>query len=190
MRTAAVVVLVIVVLAAATLWWISGRGYSARATPSALEAEIAERIRGLAIPRGAKEKPNPVAVTPESVGMGLGHFADHCATCHGNDGKGQTTIGQGLYPKPPDLTDPDAQGLTDGEMYYIIVNGIRFTGMPGFGEDDPAETWHLVNFIRHLPKITPAELQRMDALNPKPPAERKEAQEEEEFLKGGNPKHH
>jgi mono/diheme cytochrome c family protein len=185
MRTAAVVLLVIVALGGAALWWISGRGYSARATPSALEAEIAERVRGLAIPRGAKDKTNPVRITADSVHMGLEHFADHCAICHGNDGRGQTTIGQGLYPKPPDLTDADAQGLTDGELYYIIVNGIRFTGMPGFGEDQPEETWHVVNFMRHLPKITPAELQHMEALNPKSPADRDEEQKEEEFLKGG-----
>ncbi len=185
MRAVAVTVLVIVVIIGAGVWWISGRGYSARETPSALEAEIAEHVRGLAIPRGAKEKKNPVPVSADSVRMGLAHFADHCAICHGNDGRGQTTIGQGLYPKPPNLTDPDAQELADGEMYYIIVNGIRFTGMPGFGDDDPAETWHLVNFIRHLPKITPGELQQMDALNPKGPEERKEEQQEEEFLKGG-----
>ncbi len=185
MRAAAITLVLIVAVVGVGVWWISGRGYSARATPSALEAELAEHVRGLAIPRGAKEKKNPVAITPESVRMGMEHFADHCAICHGNDGRGQTTIGQGLYPKPPNLTDADAQELTDGELYYIVVNGIRFTGMPGFGEDDPEESWHLVNFIRHLPKITPAELQRMATLNPQSPAERKEKQEEEDFLRGG-----
>lgn len=190
MRAAALVLLVIVVLVGGGLWWVSGRGYSARATPSALEAEIAERLRGIALPRGAKRTANPVLSSPDSVGMGMEHFADHCAICHGNDGRGQAPIGQGLYPKPPNLADADVQELTDGELYYIIVNGIRFTGMPGFGEDDPAQSWHLVNFIRHLPKITPAELERMEALNPRTPADRKEQQEEEEFLKGSKPKHH
>src|SRR3989442_10826244 len=76
------------------------------------------------------------------------HYADHCAICHGNDGRGTTLIGKGLYPKPPDMTQPATQGLTDGELYYIIENGIRFTGMPGFGEevgsDQDKETWDAV----------------------------------------------
>ena len=50
--------------------------------------------------------------------------------CHGNDGKGKTTIGQNLYPKTPDMTLPATRNMTDGELYYTIQNGIRLTGMP------------------------------------------------------------
>ncbi len=86
------------------------------------------------------------------------HFADHCAVCHGNDGKGQTAFGKGLYPRPPDLSAPATQDLSDGELFYVIENGVRFTGMPAFGgEGPPALTWHLVTFIRHLPSLTPEE---------------------------------
>jgi len=80
----------------------------------------------------------------------------------------------------------DTQNLTDGELYYTIHNGIRLTGMPAWGtaeEDD--DSWKLVVFIRHLPKLTPAEEREMEALNPKGPGEKKEEQEEEQFLNEG-----
>ena len=92
--------------------------------------------------------------------------------CHANDGSGKkTAIGNGLYPKPPDLRAAATQDLTDGELFYIIENGVRFTGMPAFGtgKPDPAgekQVWQLVYFIRHLPRITPAEIEWMEGLNP------------------------
>jgi hypothetical protein len=72
------------------------------------------------------------------------------------------------------------QNLTDGELYYIIDNGVRMTGMPGWGGDPEhgAEAnWNLVQFIRHLPKLTPAEEARMRELNPKAPDEDHEGHE-------------
>jgi mono/diheme cytochrome c family protein len=92
--------------------------------------------------------------------------------CHGNDGSIQKTpIGHGLFPKPPDLRDSPTQQLTDGELFYIIDNGVRFTGMPAFGTGTPSEAgdrqvWQLVTFIRHLPRITAAEVGWMESLNP------------------------
>ena len=101
----------------------------------------------------------------------MAHFADHCAFCHANDGSGSSEIGRGLYPKPPDMRAAATQGLTDGELFYIIENGVRFTGMPAFGtgkEDAAGEklAWQLVLFIRHLPRITDEEISRMKQLNP------------------------
>ena len=55
--------------------------------------------------------------------------------------RGETLIGRGLYPKPPDMTAGGTQQLTDGELYTIIENGVRFTGMPAFGEEAGYETW-------------------------------------------------
>jgi mono/diheme cytochrome c family protein len=55
------------------------------------------------------------------------------------------------------------QELTDDELFHIIQNGIRFTGMPGWaGEHTPEETWQLVSFIRHLPRLTPEELDQLE----------------------------
>src|SRR5689334_12786965 len=116
-------------------WMIVGRGFSAREEPSALEAFVAQRLRSVAIPRVARETANPVATSEEVVSEAMAHFADHCASCHANDGSGDTSIGKGLFPKPPDMRLAKTQNLTDGELYYIIHNGIRLTGMPAFGEE-------------------------------------------------------
>jgi hypothetical protein len=83
---------------------------------------------------------------------------------------------------------PNTQSLTDGEIYYIIHNGIRLTGMPAWGtEEKDDDSWKLVAFIRHLPYLTPAEEREMEALNPKGPGEKQEEQEEEQFLNEGQP---
>ena len=87
------------------------------------------------------------------------------------------------------------QNLTDGEIYYIIHNGIRLTGMPAWGtdENDP-DSWKLVYFIRHLPQLTPAEVKEMETLNPKSAMDRQEEHDEEDFLNGKtvekNEQHH
>ena len=99
-----------------------------------------------------------------------------------------TMFGNGLYPKPPDLRLAPAQNLTDGEIFYILENGIRMSGMPAFGGVDSEEaSWKLVYFIRHLPQLTPAEEAQMGELNPKGPEEMKESADETQFLNGGGP---
>jgi mono/diheme cytochrome c family protein len=186
-----VLLLLIVFAAAAGAWYLAGRGFSAREEPSRLEEAVALGLRDLATPRNVKEITNPVPATPEIVQAGLRHFADHCAICHGNDGGGDTELGRGMYPKPPDLREARTRNLSDGEIFYIIENGVRFTGMPGFGQDTAEssnETWHLVHFVRHLPKITPEELAEMERLTPKDAEELEAEREAEEFLKGGTQK--
>jgi mono/diheme cytochrome c family protein len=162
-------------------------GFSARARPLATEEFLARRLRWLSTPAGVRDLQNPVAATPENLRDGRIHFADHCASCHGNDGSGDTQIGRNLYPKAPDMRKAETQKLTDGELFYIIKNGIRFTGMPAWGQDtseDDRASWHLVSFIRHLPGITPGELEEMKAMNPVSPTELKEREEEARFLEG------
>ena len=107
---------------------------------------------------------NPLSPTPLNVAEGRDHFADHCAICHANDGSGKTMINEGLYPPAPDLRDRDTQQLSDGELLSIIKNGIRFTGMPGWGGEDN-ENWKLVLFVRHLPELSDKELELMKEVN-------------------------
>jgi len=163
-------------------------GVSARSEPSAAEALLARRLRHWAIPRDERERPNPLPTTPQNLAEGRAHFADHCALCHANDGSGDTEIGRGLYPRVPDMRRPQTQSLSDGELFAIIKNGVRLTGMPAWGSEDRASdeaTWKLVLFVRHLPDLTEAELRQMRELNPKTPSEAAEEREEREFLEGG-----
>lgn len=160
-------------------------GFSARDEPTAMETLVARMVRNLAVPAAMKHAKNPFSATPEVLTEAEAHFADHCATCHANNGSGGTEIGRNMYPKPPDMRLPQTQDLTDGEIYSIIHNGIRLTGMPAWGEPDPKadqDSWKLVLFIRHLPTLTAEEEKEMEALNPKSPEEMREEREEEQFL--------
>ena len=162
-------------------------GFSAKAEPHWLEIFMARQLRYLAIPLENRNLRNPVLLTPEVLKEARAHFADHCATCHANTGSGQTVIGKNVYPKAPDLRLSDTQDMSDGEMFFIIQNGIRFTGMPAFGTGDSSQdtdSWKLVHFIRHLPRLSPAELEEMKALNPKTKHEREEEAAAERFLEG------
>jgi mono/diheme cytochrome c family protein len=177
---------VVVVLLGLVFWFVQ-RGFSARDEPSLVESVLARRIRRLAIPRAARRLVNPMPESPEMLKTGMSHFADHCASCHGNDGSGATEMGRNLYPKAPDMRLDATQSLSDGELFSIIENGVRFTGMPAWSTGTPesaAATWHLVQFIRHLPALTPEELEEMKALNPKSPSELEEEREDRAFLTG------
>jgi mono/diheme cytochrome c family protein len=173
-------------------------GLSARATPTAMEAMIARNVRHLAIPANARNEHNPIAASDETLKGARAHFADHCASCHANDGSGDTMYGKGLYPKPPNLRLEDTQKLSDGELFWIIENGVRFTGMPAFGGSahSQEDSWKLVLFIRYLPQLTMEDRVEMERENPKGPHEHEEDQEEQDFLRGepvqqkAAPEHH
>ena len=163
-------------------------GIGARREPSSLEMKVAPKLRSLAIPASAKQAANPVPANAEAIADGMAHFADHCAVCHGNDGRGDTEMGRGLYPKAPDMRLDTTQQLSDGDLFYIIEHGIRFTGMPGWRTGTTAgeeSSWRLVHFIRHLPTLTPAELDAMKARNPRSPEDIRFEIEEERFLNEG-----
>jgi mono/diheme cytochrome c family protein len=174
-------------LALAAAIWLWTRGIDARDEPGTLEISLARQARSLAVPADVRARPNPIPASPESIRAGLEHWADHCASCHGNDGSGDTTIGRGLYPRAPDMRDDATQELTDGELFYIIENGVKLTGMPAWGtgtEEGEAASWHLVHFIRHLPELSDEELVLMEELNPRGPAEWRALEEERKFLAG------
>jgi len=196
MKRSQIVLLAIVVvlgLLVAAVVSILHDGLSARAQPSALETAIARTARKMAAPSGAHNQKNPIADSPDVQREARLHFADHCAICHSNDGSGDTMIGHGLYPKPPDLREQGTQNLSDGDIFWIIQNGVRLTGMPAFGgagsghDHDVEDSWKLVRFIRHLPALTPAEKLEMEKYNPKGPDDREEEQEENDFLNGAKP---
>ena len=186
-RAAALLVIVAAIIATAIGYSILSRGLSTRTAPSQVEVMIARTMRRLATPAGVRAQKNPLEPTGAVLADGLGHFADHCASCHANNGSGQTALGQNLFPKAPDMRGSDTQSLSDGELFALIENGSRLTGMPAWGDGTPASaagSWGLVHFIRRLPSLTPDELTRMEALNPKSPEQFRQEEEMRRFLEG------
>jgi mono/diheme cytochrome c family protein len=172
------------------------RGFSASEPPGVLERWIARRARSAALPSDARARTNPLQNTPEVLAEARAHWADHCATCHANDGSGDTLLGKHTSPPAPDMRLDATQKLTDGELFYVIQNGVRLTAMPAWGSGsshDEQDSWKLVYFIRHLPQLTLEEKQEMEKLNPKGPDDLKEEEEEKKFLEGqgeANPHEH
>ena len=164
----------------------TANGFSARAEPSSFETFAARTARGLAMPANAKNRTNPVSNTQDVLADARAHWADHCAGCHANDGSGQVEMGKRMYPPAPDMRKEPTQKMSDGELFFIIENGIRLSGMPAWGGSEAGgeDSWKLVHFIRHLPTMSATEMNEMEKLNPKTMDEMDEEKQEEQFLKG------
>ncbi len=176
---------VLLILVAVTA--VAGAVLASQVAPSAAEETLARAMRHLATPAAVRSRQNPVEPTEAVLEEGLEHFADHCALCHANDGSGDTAIGRNLYPPAPDMRLAGTQNLSDGELFSIIENGIRLTGMPAWGTgttEGESATWGLVHFIRRLPDLTAEEITRMEGLNPKTPEQFREEEEIRRFLAG------
>ena len=181
-------VLTLVLIVCLGLAYVVTTGLRAAPEPPAVEAAMARAVRGLGVPRADARRVNPVSLSPEVLAAGLAHYADHCASCHGADGSGQTELGAGLYPKSPDMRAGATQRMTDGELFYVIEHGIRFTGMPGWSTGTPegeTSSWQLVRVIRHLPRMTADEKARVEQMMPRSPEEIRQEIAEENFLSGG-----
>jgi mono/diheme cytochrome c family protein len=186
-RALLVIVVLISVLGGVITYSIVSRGLSVHDQPSRVEAMLARAMRRWATPESLRNRTNPVEPTEAVIEQALSHYADHCATCHANNGSGDTAIGRALYPRAPDMRANATQSLTDGELFSIIEHGIRLTGMPGWGNgtaEGERESWGLVHFVRRLQKLTDEDIERMEALNPKSPAELKEEEDARRFLQG------
>ena len=138
-------------------------GLGADAQPGRMERAVARQLVRLSIPAEAEKQQNPLASDANVWREAREHYADHCAVCHGRDGKGNTDVGKNMYPKVPDLTGPEVQKRSDGALFYIIQNGVRWTGMPAWkNEHSPEDSWKLVAFLRKVPTLTEADLQPED----------------------------
>jgi mono/diheme cytochrome c family protein len=178
------------VLAIAIMGWLWTQGIGTRTPPGSIETSVSRLARQTMIPSEARLRANPHPTSADTVRAGMEHWADHCASCHANNGSGDTEIGRGLYPPAPDMRQSATQNMTDGELFYIIEHGVKLTGMPAWGTGTPEgelQSWHLVQFIRRLPTISDAELAEMEEMNPRGPAEWREREEERRFLSGEMP---
>lgn len=133
------------------------RGFRASSRPSAFENAMARSLRNFAIPGAESRRLNPVVGDPIALGQGRNDFLARCASCHGIDGRGTTPIGANEYPRVPDLHSDKTQSLTDGQIHYIIENGVQLTGMPAMHAQSSSESWKLVSFIRGFRAPTPQE---------------------------------
>jgi mono/diheme cytochrome c family protein len=175
-----------VVLVAAMLL-LRGSGITSRRKPYPLEEWAARSARTFLIPRAIRNAVNPVPPSPDVIRGGMEHFADHCALCHANDGSGEIHLGKAMFPRAPDMRTTPTQAMTDGELFYVIEHGIPLTGMAAWANGTPdgeRSTWELVRFIRHLPQITPEEVARMEALNPKTAGDEMHKHDIDDFLSG------
>jgi mono/diheme cytochrome c family protein len=187
LRALALLVVMLVIVLAAAAYSVASRGLGTRTPPSPVEALLARAMRQLATPAADRSRPNPVEATAPVLEEALSHFADHCASCHANDGSGDTDLGRSFYPPAPDMRASATQSLTDGELFSIIEHGIRLTGMPAWGTGTPEgerSSWGLVHFIRRLPALSAEDVSRMEEMNPKTREQRREEEEIRRFLAG------
>lgn len=149
--TLAVIIAVILVGA---FGFLTLEGLSARKKPSNFEYSIANTALGISIPSVAKNQKNPLNTTPDDLVEAKKNYQEHCAVCHAEDGSGKTETSAGMSPEVPDLRAEHIQKLTDGDLFYIVKNGVRFTGMPAWDLPDD-HNWRLVALLRQLPKQSP-----------------------------------
>ena len=136
--------------------------FSAAKTPGRLEERLATFALNRSIARHAPKEANPLARSPAAVAAGLALFGTHCVDCHGAPGIDPTEAGASLNPPAPGLTLARVQARPDGELQWIVSNGIRMTGMPAFGASrSEEEVWQLVAALRRLPQLSPEERQRL-----------------------------
>jgi mono/diheme cytochrome c family protein len=124
--------------------------------PSELEKKIGTMAWETSAEKLGPKTANPFGNKAEALKAGFDHYKENCFVCHAAPGVKSSEIAQGMNPAPPILDD--VEDLTDGQLYWVVKNGIRMTGMPAFGPThDDDEIWKIVTFIRHIPKLTPEE---------------------------------
>ncbi|HUZ96432.1 MAG TPA: c-type cytochrome, partial [Edaphobacter sp.] len=146
-RIVGIVILAVVALGVVGALWIKWHGFRASSTPPAIEAGAARSIRNFAIPGAERKRTNPFTNDDVALEQGREQFMARCANCHGVDGYGNTVVGANEYPRVPDLHSDLTQQMSDGEIHYIIQNGVQLTGMPamqGIHSETDSNSWKLV----------------------------------------------
>jgi mono/diheme cytochrome c family protein len=149
-RTAWVILVFLVAMIAVALMRFN---LTALPEPGRLETRLANRGRHFLIRRASRQgiPPSPQNRSASSA-RGDTLYGLDCGMCHGADGRSQTGAGRWMYPRAADLTAEDVQSYSDQELFWIVKNGIRFSGMPAFGRVETDEhIWNLVDYVRTLP---------------------------------------
>ena len=156
---------------AASIFFLGGY-YSVAATqrdPAIVDWAIGA-VRAASISRHATQTPPMPLDVPEIVQAGARAYADRgCYGCHGAPGVDWEKFSEGLRPDPPDLKEV-VEKREPRELFWVVANGIKMTGMPAFGlagVSDP-ELWAIVAFLKKLPSVSPDEFKAWVGANPAP----------------------
>jgi len=144
-----------------------------------LERAYGDFAVSLASRFGGANQQNPVAQNGRALAAGRDAYTGSCAVCHGATGDGRGVFGTATYPNATDLTSRDAAEKSDGQTFWIIKNGLSFTGMPGFADQySDQDIWSLVTYVRALqnPSGVPAGSQRAAPGSPGPTGQPPQAQ--------------
>jgi mono/diheme cytochrome c family protein len=146
-------VVIVVLSGVAVIFAFTQFDLSALQEPGKAETFLATQAKRILIYKSSRSGiPSPPNDLQASVEQGETFYGTDCAMCHGSDGHTLTDNGRWMYPRASDLTSASVQQYSDPELFWIIKNGIRFSGMPGFGKVESDEhIWHLVRYIRTLP---------------------------------------
>ncbi len=156
--------LLLAALGAGVVGWTGVYNVAASSPPGKLETKLATLALNRSVQKRAPVKKNPLSSSPDVLRTGLAHYRENCVVCHGAPGVDASEFGEGLNPPAPDLTLPRVEQRPDGEMYWIVSNGIRMTGMPAFSPTHKEEEiWKILAFVRHLPELTPEEQKELKA---------------------------
>lgn len=153
-RASLVVLIIVIVIAGAVLYMAMSFSMSALEQPGVTETFVATRVRDWSISRAAR-RPLPAAPeqNEENISKGSAIYGMACANCHGQDGRNPTPIGKSMYPRVPDLGSPDIQRMSDRELFWVVKNGVRLSGMPGFAKiEDDGQIWCVVYYLHSLGK--------------------------------------
>jgi mono/diheme cytochrome c family protein len=150
------------VLVVAGLVALSGMVNVAATVPSGAMDGILAGISDRSVAHHAGSAKNPLGDDAKAIAGGLPHYKENCLDCHGAPGIEPAEFAKGLNPAAPELTEAD--DLSDAEIFWIVSNGIRMTGMPAFSPThNDEERWEIVAFVRHLTKLTDDEKKALQA---------------------------
>lgn len=124
---------------------------------------LLESTREASIEARAENIKSPVLGNATQIKNGFRSYREMCAICHTPPGGTDSPVKQGLNPSPPDLAATEEHAMSNAELFWVIKNGIRMTGMPAWGPThDDAEIWDIVAFVKALPSIDAAEYERLN----------------------------
>ena len=158
-----ILIIIGIVIGAAAIYIYSG-SYNVAATQphSKITLWLINEMREASIEHHSKGIKAPSTTGPNMIREGVEHFHEMCRLCHGSPGFDKEEFGEGLYPKPPDLASKDIQQESDPEIFWVLKNGIKLTGMPAFGPThDDNELWGMVYVVRRLPGLKPEQYKEM-----------------------------